>query len=223
MNGLQERQCENIQNIYLQDRVSEETCTDCTPKQILLGAVVGEWLSSWLAEQEDRGSIPGLATWIFRDWLSPASKSRYGWKIAKSTLILKTTTTITRIPLLNAVADSEGAEGTFAPSLKSAKKSVLISPFPHIWWLKMQNFLGSLRSPALFNIILNIALLKNLENNTCSYTLSSFYMVATGEGNFDMKMQDFWTLNSLNCRSFRLASPPPGHPTRAPPWTWLGI
>ena len=50
-----------------------------------------EWLSSWLAEQEDRGSIPGLATWIFRDWLSPASKSRYGWKIAKSTLILKTT------------------------------------------------------------------------------------------------------------------------------------
>ena len=56
-----------------------------------LGAAVAEWLSSWLAEQEDRGSIPGLATWIFRDWLSPASKSRYGWKIAKSTLILKTT------------------------------------------------------------------------------------------------------------------------------------
>ena len=53
------------------------------------GAVVAEWLSSWLAEQEDRGSIPGLATWIFRDWLSPAFKSRYGWKIAKSTLILK--------------------------------------------------------------------------------------------------------------------------------------
>ena len=52
----------------------------------------------------------------------------------------------------------------------------------------MQNFL---RSPALFNIILNIALLKNLKNNTCSYILSSFYMVATGEGNFDMKMQDF--------------------------------
>ena len=55
------------------------------------GAAVAEWLSSWLAEQEDRGSIPGLATWIFRDWLSPASKSRYGWKIAKSTLFLKTT------------------------------------------------------------------------------------------------------------------------------------
>ena len=55
------------------------------------GAAVAEWLSSWLAEQEDRGSIPGLATWIFRDWLSPASKSRYDWKIAKSTLILKTT------------------------------------------------------------------------------------------------------------------------------------
>ena len=52
------------------------------------GAAVAEWLSSWLAEQEDRGSIPSLATWFFRDWLSPASKSRYGWKIAKSTLIL---------------------------------------------------------------------------------------------------------------------------------------
>ena len=55
------------------------------------GAAVAECLSSWVAEQEDRGSIPGIATWIFRDWLSPASKSRYGWKIAKSTLILKTT------------------------------------------------------------------------------------------------------------------------------------
>ena len=56
-----------------------------------VGAAVAEWLSSWLAGQEDRGSIPGLATRIFRDWLSPASNSRYGWKIAKSTLILKTT------------------------------------------------------------------------------------------------------------------------------------
>ena len=53
-----------------------------------LGAAVAEWLSSWLADQEDRSSISGLAT---SDWLSPASKSRYGWKIAKSTLILKTT------------------------------------------------------------------------------------------------------------------------------------
>ena len=56
-----------------------------------MGAAVAEWLSSWLAEQEDQVLIPGLATWIFRDGLSPASKSRYGWKIAKSTLILKTT------------------------------------------------------------------------------------------------------------------------------------
>ena len=55
----------------------------------MAGAAVAEWLSFWLAEQEDRGSIPRLATWIFRDWLSPASKSRYGWKTAKSTLILK--------------------------------------------------------------------------------------------------------------------------------------
>ena len=55
-----------------------------------MGAAVAEWLISWLAEQEDQGSIPGLATWIFRDWFSPASKSRYGWKIAKLTLILRT-------------------------------------------------------------------------------------------------------------------------------------
>ena len=57
----------------------------------------------------------------------------------------------------------------------------------------MQKFLASLRSPALFYIIINITLLKNLENNTCSYISSSFYMaatVATEEGNFDMKMQD---------------------------------
>ena len=51
--------------------------------QLFLGAAVAEWLSSWLQEQEDWGSIPGLAIWIFSDWLSPASKTRYGWKIAK--------------------------------------------------------------------------------------------------------------------------------------------
>ena len=28
------------------------------------GVAVAEWLSSWLAEQEVRGSIPRLATWI---------------------------------------------------------------------------------------------------------------------------------------------------------------
>ena len=28
------------------------------------GAVVVEWISSWLVDQEVRGSIPGLATWI---------------------------------------------------------------------------------------------------------------------------------------------------------------
>ena len=37
--------------------------------------------------------------------------------------------------------------------------------------------------------------LKNLENNTFSYILPSFYMtdaVTTREGKFDMKMQDFF-------------------------------
>ena len=47
----------------------------------------------WLAEQENRGknSIPGLATWIFRDLLSPASKSRYGWNTAEVMQVLNTT------------------------------------------------------------------------------------------------------------------------------------
>ena len=31
---------------------------------MLPGAAVAEWLSSWLAEQEVRGSILRLATWI---------------------------------------------------------------------------------------------------------------------------------------------------------------
>ena len=30
--------------------------------EFIYGTAVAEWLSSWLAEQEDRGSIPGLAT-----------------------------------------------------------------------------------------------------------------------------------------------------------------
>ena len=52
----------------------------------------GGWVVKLLAcGARGPGSIPGLATWIFRDWLSPSSKSRYGWKIAKLTLILKTT------------------------------------------------------------------------------------------------------------------------------------
>ena len=49
------------------------------------GAAVADWLSSWLAEQEDQGSIQGFATWIFRDLLSSASKSRYGWNTTEAT------------------------------------------------------------------------------------------------------------------------------------------
>ena len=47
-----------------------------------------EWANLY-AYSTVQDAFPDLATWIFRDWLSPASKSRYGWKIAKSTLILK--------------------------------------------------------------------------------------------------------------------------------------
>ena len=43
--------------------------------------------SSWLAEPEVRGSIPCLAAIK----LSPATKSRYGWNIAKTTSIIKAT------------------------------------------------------------------------------------------------------------------------------------
>ena len=85
------------------------------------------------------------------------------------------------------------------------RKSSYFVIFPYLV-VKMQNFLGSLRSPALFNIIINITLLKNLQNNTCSYILSSFYLaatIATGEGKFDIKIQVFWTLKSLHCMSFR--------------------
>ena len=53
--------------------------------KIYAGAVVAEWLSSCLAEQEVRGSIPRPRHLNFRDWLSHASKSRYGWNTAKAT------------------------------------------------------------------------------------------------------------------------------------------
>ena len=40
-------------------------CTDSfVSMRLLSGAVVAEWLSSWLEEQQVRGSIPHLATWI---------------------------------------------------------------------------------------------------------------------------------------------------------------
>ena len=94
----------------------------------LVGAAVAEWLSSWLAEQEDQGSIPGLATWIFRDWLSPHSKSRYGWKIAKSTLILKTTNQPTNQLQLDDFSCVYVDVGTFVIGLSQ------ISPF--YYWLE---------------------------------------------------------------------------------------
>ena len=55
------------------------------------------------------GLIPGLVIWIFRDWLSPASKLRYGWKIAKSTLILKTTNQ----PIIPEIMDGGRGEETY--------------------------------------------------------------------------------------------------------------
>ena len=81
-----------------------------------------------------------------------------------------------------------------------ASKKMLLSLFLHIWWIKMQKkfCLASLASFIYITLLsIFITLFKNLENNTGSYILSSFYMAATvgtGEGNFDMKMQDFGAL-----------------------------
>ena len=61
----------------------------------------------------------------------------------------------------------------------------------------MQNILGSLRSPALFNII-----------------------VVTREGNFDM-MQDFGAPKIAKLQELP-GGFAPWSPTRAPPLTWLG-
>ena len=51
-----------------------------------------------------------LATWIFRDWLSTACKSRYGWKIAKSTLIKINQPTYYTRHLLNPPEDDKAGE-----------------------------------------------------------------------------------------------------------------
>ena len=47
------------------------------------GAAVAEWLSSWLAEQEVRGSISRLATWISEiGYLPLPSRDNFGWNTA---------------------------------------------------------------------------------------------------------------------------------------------
>ena len=53
---------------------------------------VVELSSSWLVEQGVRGFESGSHHFSFRDWVSPASKSRYDGNInVKATEILKTT------------------------------------------------------------------------------------------------------------------------------------
>ena len=84
--------------------------------------------------------------------------------------------------------------GTFAHSKIRKKISVIFSLFVHIWWLKcfFQNFLGSIRSPALFSnfIKVYISSLKRLEMYNYYYILRSFNMATTlptWEGNIDFK------------------------------------
>ena len=106
---------------------------------------MAEWLSSWLAEQEDRGSIPGLFTWIFRDWLSPASKSRYGWKIAKSTLLLKNNQQPTK---RNIAVHRNNFSGVCLSACVFVRKShshdVIFTPFHHYVLQVTHAFLGIL-------------------------------------------------------------------------------
>ena len=87
----------------------------------------------------------------------------------------------------------------------------------------MQILLGPLRSQALFNnIIKAYPTLQFRKLYLYIYTLPSFYTastVATGEGKFDMKMQDFEAQKSLNCKSFRGGASPPCPRTRVPPLT----
>ena len=49
---------------WIQDCVKMSQWNNNFSLNMELGAAVVEWLSSWLAEQEVRSSIPGLATWI---------------------------------------------------------------------------------------------------------------------------------------------------------------
>ena len=53
----------SLHSLFLKIRTCKEGVIfhDITPISFM-GAAVAEWLSSWLAEQEDWGSIPGLAT-----------------------------------------------------------------------------------------------------------------------------------------------------------------
>ena len=48
--------------IYLMFNLTITLTLNDVALSLVVGAAVTEWLSSWLAEQEDRGSIPGLAT-----------------------------------------------------------------------------------------------------------------------------------------------------------------
>ena len=85
-----------------------------------------------------------------------------------------------------------GRRGRSPPPLKSAKKKKKCSNFAIFPFLVVKNakfsWLASLAN-VIYNIIIDILVLKNSVNNTFSYILPSFY---TGEGNFDMKMQDLW-------------------------------
>ena len=102
---------------------------------------------------------------------------------------------------IDAVADSDGggggAEGTFAPPLKSANKKNKCCNFIiffHILWFKMQKFLARFARQRYLIILSIITSLKIYENDTWTYFIPSFYTAATvvnEEGKFYSKMQDF--------------------------------
>ena len=84
----------------------------------------------------------------------------------------------------------------------------------------MQNFLGTIRSPVLFNTIIDAYLTYKFRKlYVYIFILPSFYTTATeatGEGKFDMKMQDFRHYNRLIAWAFFFGGggpPPPASPT----------
>ena len=52
----------NILTPGAQGRVMSVKCEEPYSPSLVTGVAVAEWLSSWLSEQEVRGSIPRLAT-----------------------------------------------------------------------------------------------------------------------------------------------------------------
>ena len=100
--------------------------------------------------------------------------------------------------------DFRGGGEVRPPPLKSAKKTVKsVSNFAiivAIWWLKLQNFLSSRRSPSLLKKINNIINIEKIPWHISLLNLHGSY--CTGRGRLTWyEMHDVKTLKKLNCRT----------------------